>query len=67
MEDRREDVQMPGNSATKEINKAAGTVLDVQCTECKRETKHEILASVDISGQDPYENTASFACSLLGE
>jgi uncharacterized protein DUF4145 len=51
-------MHMPENSLTQEINKTAGTVLDVLCTECKRETKHAILASVDISGQDYYENTA---------
>jgi hypothetical protein len=43
---------MPKNYVTREINKSAGTVLDVPCNECKRDTKHKVLASVDVEGED---------------
>lgn len=45
---------MPQNSRTLDINKTASTVVDVPCTECKRSTKHKILASVDLDGEDWY-------------
>jgi len=48
-------------SVTQEVNKTADTVLDVPCIECKRDTKHKVLASVDIEGQDWYgENSVEF-------
>ena len=52
---------MPKNSLSQEINKSAGTVIDVPCMECRRSTKHKILASVDIDGQDWYgDNSVEF-------
>lgn len=52
---------MPMYSVTQEVNKTADTVLDVPCIECKRDTKHKVLASVDIEGQDWYgENSVEF-------
>jgi hypothetical protein len=35
-----------------EINKTAGNVLDIPCIECRRETKHKVLASVDSDGEE---------------
>ncbi len=49
---------MPENSHSQEINKSAGTVIDVPCTECKRSTKHKVLASVDVAGEDWYGNNS---------
>jgi hypothetical protein len=35
-----------------ELNKKANTNVDVECRECKRKTKHLILASADIAGSE---------------
>jgi hypothetical protein len=35
-----------------EINKSAGEVIDVACIECKRATKHKVLASVETNGTE---------------
>lgn len=43
---------MPKNSVKREINGTPGAVIDVQCSECKRSTKHLVLASVDTEGED---------------
>jgi hypothetical protein len=37
------------------MNETAGAVIDVPCAECKRTTKHKILASADFEGQDYYD------------
>lgn len=34
------------------INKTAGNALDISCIECKRKTKHKVLASVDSEGEE---------------
>lgn len=49
---------MPKNVHEQELNKSAGTVVDVPCSECKRPTKHKVLASVDISGEDWYQGSS---------
>lgn len=43
---------MPSNTLSREVNKSAGTVIDVQCGSCKRLTKHRVLASVDENGEN---------------
>lgn len=43
---------MPNNSVHRQINKTADTVIDAQCGECKRSTKHLVLASVTVDGED---------------
>ena len=43
---------MPNSRRKQEINKAAGQAVDVLCGECDRETKHDIVASLDVSGSD---------------
>ncbi len=43
---------MSQNTRQLEINKSAGAVVDVPCMECKRSTKHMVLASTDLSGED---------------
>ena len=49
---------MPKNTLQQETNKSAGDVVDVPCTECKRPTKHKVLVSVDISGEDWYQSNS---------
>ena len=49
---------MPKNTLQQETNKSAGSVADVPCTECKRPTKHKVLTSVDISGEDWYQSSS---------
>ena len=39
-------------SPDQEINKSAGQKLEVPCIGCKRKTKHSVLASVDLAGED---------------
>ncbi len=52
---------MPNNTVSREINKTAGTVIDVQCGECNRSTKHLVLASVNIDGEDWFgENSVQY-------
>ena len=52
---------MPKNSVTRDINKTAGSVLDAPCKECKRDTKHKVLASVDVEGEDWFcENSIQY-------
>ena len=36
----------------KEINKTAGRTEEVPCLKCKGSTKHQVLASVDLTGED---------------
>jgi hypothetical protein len=43
---------MPKNSVTREVNKTAGNMLDVPCGECKRKTKHKVLASSELEGEE---------------
>lgn len=53
---------MPQNTRALDINKTVGTVVDVPCTECKRSTKHKVLASVDLNGEDWYgQNSVQYA------
>jgi hypothetical protein len=49
---------MPKNVHEQELNKSAGNIVDVPCSECKRPTKHKVLASVDISGEDWYQGNS---------
>jgi hypothetical protein len=49
---------MPQNTRTLDINKTAGTVIDVPCTECKRSTKHKVLASADLDVEEWYGNNS---------
>jgi hypothetical protein len=52
---------MPNNTVTREINKTANTVIDVQCGQCNRSTKHLVLASVNIDGEDWFgENSVQY-------
>ena len=43
---------MPNNSVNWEMNKTANVILDVECGECRRSTKHRVLASADVDGED---------------
>jgi hypothetical protein len=43
---------MPEDTVTRNINKTAGTVLEIPCNDCKRSTKHDVHASVDVEGED---------------
>ena len=49
---------MPSNTASWEANKTAGQVLDVECAECRRTTKHRVLASADVAGEDWYRQNS---------
>ncbi|SDW14299.1 DUF4145 domain-containing protein [Lysobacter enzymogenes] len=52
---------MPKNTVTREINKTANAVIDAQCSECKRSTKHLVLASVNIDGENWFgENSVQY-------
>ena len=53
---------MPENTFIREINKTAGTVIDVPCTECNRSTKHKVLASVDINAEDWFGDNSVAYC-----
>lgn len=52
---------MPQNTRNLDINKTAGTIVDVPCTVCRRSTKHKVLASADLDGEDWYgENSVQY-------
>lgn len=52
---------MPKNTSSRKINKSIDTVIGVQCDQCGRLTKHLILASVDIDGEDWFgENSIQY-------
>ena len=50
---------MPKNTQELKLNKTAGTVVDVPCIECKRSTKHKVLTSADLYGEDWFDNKYS--------
>lgn len=45
---------MPKNSHKFTLNESAGQIVDVPCIECKRSTKHKVLVSADLTGEDWY-------------
>ncbi|MDO9312314.1 DUF4145 domain-containing protein [Nitrosomonas sp.] len=52
---------MQKNTVSREFNKTAGTVVDVQCSKCKRVNKHLVLSSVDVSGENWFgENSLQY-------
>lgn len=45
---------MPKDTRSFDVNKSAGEVVDVPCIQCRRSTKHKVLVSADLSGEDWY-------------
>lgn len=39
---------------TTDDDKSKGQIVDVACAECKRKTKHEVLHSIDMTGQEDW-------------
>ena len=55
----RREIDMTKKHVNREVNGTAGTALNVLCSECGRDTKHDVLASVDIT--ETFDDGPNFA------